>query len=119
MTNKPTGRQMAAGTKEGHQGATTLTTRINTDNQGNAYSIAKGSTCKWPASDILLEPQLACYYSDAVVTASHVKREFNEWADALSKQNTEGFNPALRRHMDITAEGNWITWQLLKHATRS
>ena len=105
--------------KEQHQGATTLTTRINTDNQGNAYAVAKGSTRKWPASDVLLELQLTCHFSDAIVVASHVKREYNQWADALSKRDHTGFNPALRRHFDITAEDNWITWQTLKHTTRS
>ena len=74
---------------------------------------------KWPASDILLELQLACHFSDAVVVASHVKREFNQWADALSKQDTQGFNPALRRHMNIDEDGHWLTWHTLKHTTRS
>ena len=89
------------------------------DNQGNAYAVAKGSTRKWPASDVLLELQLTCHFSDAIVVASHVKREYNQWADALSKRDHTGFNPALRRHFDITAEDNWITWQTLKHTTRS
>ena len=62
----------------------------------------------------MLELQLTCHFSETVVTASHVKRDSNTWADALSKQDLAGFTPSLRRSLDITDDANWLVWQKLK-----
>ena len=51
---------------------------------------------------------------------THVKREFNEWADALTNQPPDfvGFDPANRYHFDLTEDRHWHLWQHLKHPPR-
>ena len=53
-------------------------------------------------------------YTGAVVTADHVKRNFNTWADDLSKKLTDGFDENKRRHLDITDDNIWMIWSKLK-----
>ena len=95
-------------------GNTSLTTGVNTDNQGNSYAVSKHRAKKWPAADIMLELQLTCHFSETVVTASHVKRGSNTWADELSKKDFTGFTPSHRCTLDITNDSNWLVWHELK-----
>ena len=67
-----------------------------TDNQGNAYSILKQAARKWPCSALLMELFLQAADFGTQLYASHVKREFNTWADDLVNDKLDGFDPAKR-----------------------
>lgn len=67
-----------------------------TDNQGNAYSILKQAARKWPCSALLMELFLQAADFGTQLFASHVKRDFNTWADDLVNDELDGFDPAKR-----------------------
>ena len=99
--------------QHGVAGSTTLATPLVTDNAGNSLGISKDRFKKWPAADLLMELALTSHFAKAHFTVSHVKRDHNEWADALSKRQFAGFSPQLRVDFDLEDSRNWWIWSVL------
>ena len=74
-----------------------LTLPLRTDNQGNDYNIFNYKAKKWPNSAILMELTSTVYIQQNTLSIGHVHRELNTWADQLTKNDTTGFHPLLRR----------------------
>ncbi|CAE7028292.1 MKK3 [Symbiodinium sp. CCMP2456] len=66
------------------------------DNQGNAYSLLNDKSKKMPTSVILMEILLQLHVHGMQLAPSHIKRDFNTWADELTHPNFHGFTPSLR-----------------------
>ena len=62
----------------------------------------------------MMELALTSHQSDAFISISHVKREHNQWADDLSNDITDGFDPRKRHHFDLNDDTNWWIWHELK-----
>ena len=93
-----------------------VTMHLNTDNKGNAYSLQKDYARKWPSSAMLMEHTLWCYLAKIFPEVVHVKRENNQWADALADGKTEGFSPAKKI---LIPEERWLVWEeLLRVASK-
>ena len=70
---------------------------MKTDNQGNAYSIWKDSTKRWPGSVVLMEICVQAHLTSCCPAIEHVGRDSNNtWADDLSNMNTKGFSQELQ-----------------------
>ncbi len=93
-----------------------VTMHLNTDNKGNAFSLQKDYARKWPSSAMLMEHALWCHLTKVSPEVVHVKRDNNQWADALASGRTEGFNP----EKEILApEERWLIWEeLLRVASK-
>ena len=98
-------------------GTTDITISMSTDNAGNAYGVAAERFKKWPVADIMMETMITCQYANTRLAVSHVKRDHNTWADQLTNNKVEGFDPALRIHPDITDDNRWWIWHELKHGS--
>ena len=59
---------------------------LASDNQGNIYGLLNDYTTKMPTAGLLMEISLM---------PSHVKRDFNQWADDLTHPSFEGFDSSL------------------------
>ena len=80
-----------------------------TDNRGNSYIIARMMTTKFPLCAVLMEMTEQLSARDSWLGLSWVPRQQNEEADALTNACFEGFNPALRVHLDPAA----IQWKVM------
>ena len=62
--------------------------------------------------EILPTPRLA----GAPPVVEHVKRDFNHWVDALTQvpEDTRGFYPCRRHHVDLGDDTQWYIWHELK-----
>ena len=65
------------------------------DNQGNVYSLLNDKSKKMPTSVILMEILLQLHKHGMQLAPSHVKRDFNTWADELTHPDFDGFTPSL------------------------
>ncbi|CAE7419501.1 unnamed protein product [Symbiodinium microadriaticum] len=65
------------------------------DNQGNVYSLLNDKSKKMPTSVILMEILLQLHMHGMQLAPSHVKRDFNTWADELTHPDFHGFTPSL------------------------
>ena len=54
------------------------------DNQGNVFSLLNDSTRRMPNAAILMEIVLTLHDQQVMLGPSHVKRDFNTWADELT-----------------------------------
>ena len=66
------------------------------DNQGTVYPLQNDKSKKMPTSVILMEILLQLHLHGMQLARSHVKRDFNTWADELTHPDFNGFTPALR-----------------------
>ena len=83
-----------------------------TDNQGNAYSILKESSRKWPCSAFLMELFLQAAHSAVHLRAYHSLREQNTWADSLVNNDISAFDPQKEVGLHKLHE-KWILLQAL------
>ena len=90
---------VALSRKASQTGATTHLP-MRTDNQGNAYSILKDSTKRWPGSAVLMEICVQAHLTSCCPAIEHVGRDNNTWADDLSNLNTRGFSQELQIPVD-------------------
>jgi hypothetical protein len=79
---------------------------LQTDNQGNAFSLLSHSSRQWPNSAILMELFSQINSRGVHLSTHHVHRELNQWADDLSNGLYEGFNTALQIRQE-TLEMDW------------
>ena len=83
-----------------------------TDNQGNAYSILKESSRKWPCSAFLMELFLQAANAAVHLRAAHSLRDNNTWADALVNNKLQAFDP--QKEVGLKNLGDkWILLQAL------
>ena len=57
---------------------------VASDNQGNVFSLRNDSTRRMPNAAILMEIVLTLHDHQVMLGPSHVKRDFNTWADELT-----------------------------------
>ena len=69
------------------------------DNQGNIYAILNQKTKKMPTALLLMELVLQLHLHECQVAPSHVKRDFNQWADELTHPHYKGFSAS--RRLDV------------------
>ncbi|CAE7439728.1 MKK3, partial [Symbiodinium microadriaticum] len=64
------------------------------DNQKNVYSLLNDKSKKMPTSVILMEILLQLHVHGMQLAPSHVKRDFNTWADELTHPDFQCFAPS-------------------------
>ena len=69
---------------------------LMSDNQGNVYGLLNDYTKKMPTAGLLMEIMFQLTAHSCSLMASHVKRDFNQWADDLTHPTYEGFDATLR-----------------------
>ena len=57
---------------------------VGSDNQGNVFSLLNDCTRRMPNAAILMEIVLTLHDQQVMLGPSHVKRDFNTWADELT-----------------------------------
>ena len=71
-----------------------------TDNEGSAYCMLNDTSKKWPATAVVMELLAQSLSAGVQLAPTHVRREFNQWADRLVNSQTHGFNTARRLRPD-------------------
>ena len=66
------------------------------DNQGNIPSLIDSKSRKMPSAAILIELMHLLHCKSCTVAPSHVKRDFNQWADELTHPDYRGCAPDRR-----------------------
>ena len=80
-----------------------------TDNATNGAILAKGGTTKFPGCALLAELAVQAEERQVHVSVDWVPRELNSEADALTNGRTQGFDPRLRREVDLKS----LEWKVL------
>ena len=75
-----------------------FTVRGITDSQCNTYAMLRNYSRKLPTAAVHMELMSVSARNGVWPRISHVKREYNTWADDLTENKTEGFNPKHRWH---------------------
>ena len=68
---------------------------LASDNQGNIYGLLNDYTRKMPTAGLLMEIIFQLTATSCSLMPSHVKRDFNQWADDLTHPSFEGFDTSL------------------------
>ena len=68
---------------------------LTSDNQGNIYGLLNDYTRKMPTAGLLMEIMFQLTATSCSLMPSHVKRDFNQWADDLTHPSFEGFDTSL------------------------
>ena len=68
---------------------------LASDNQGNIYGLLNDYTRKMPTAGLLMEIMFQLTATSCSLMPSHVKRDFNQWADDLTHPSFEGFDSLL------------------------
>eukprot|EP00434_Breviolum_minutum_P023966 symbB.v1.2.021151.t1/scaffold1776.1/size101794/2 len=68
---------------------------LASDNQGNIYGLLNDYTRKMPTAGLLMEIMFQLTATSCSLMPSHVKRDFNQWADDLTHPSFEGFDSSL------------------------
>ena len=68
---------------------------LASDNQGNIYGLLNDYTRKMPTAGLLMEIMFQLTATSCSLMPSHVKRDFNQWADDLTHPSFEGFDTSL------------------------
>ena len=106
MTRAIASRELADSTQREQP----ITIYLNTDNKGNAFTLQKEYARKWPSSAMLMEHALWCHLTRIHPEVVHVRRESNQWADALANGKTEGFDKD--KEMQLPDQ-RWLVWEEL------
>ncbi len=72
-----------------------------TDNASNTFSLARLMTTKYPLLIVIMEIAIQSEARNLVLDLEWVPRDSNEEADALSRGDTTGFDPAHRVTLDL------------------
>ena len=70
-----------------------VTVRGITDSQCNSYAMLKNYSRKLPLAAVHMELMSVAAQFAIWPRISHVRREFNTWADDLTENKIEGFSP--------------------------
>ena len=68
---------------------------LASDNQGNVYGLLNDYTRKMPTAGLLMEIMFQLTATSCSLMPSHVKRDYNQWADDLTHPSFEGFDSSL------------------------
>ena len=68
---------------------------LASDNQGNIYGLLNDYTRKMPTAGLLMEIMFQLTATSCSLMPSHVKRDFNQWADDLTHSSFERFDSSL------------------------
>ena len=76
-------------------GKSLLRTRLSliSDNQGNVFALLNQKTKHMPTSAFLMQLIAMLYVAGVQLAPSHMKRDYNKWADELTHPNFTGFHP--------------------------
>ena len=76
-------------------GKSLLRTRLSliSDNQGNVFALLNQKTKHMPTSAFLMQLIAMLYAAGVQLAPSHMKRDYNKWADELTHPNFTGFHP--------------------------
>ena len=96
--------------QKGSRGSARVMIPMVSDNQGNIYAILNQKTRKMPTALLLMELVLQLHLHECRVAPSHVKRDFNQWADELTHPDYRGFHPS--RRLDVLAA--WTHFPLVQ-----
>lgn len=74
-------------------GKSLLRTRLAliSDNQGNIFALLNQKTKKMPTSAFLMQLIVMLHRAGVQIAPSHVKRDFNQWADELTHETFKDF----------------------------
>ncbi len=95
-------------------GSGTTTLRSYTDNQSNTSALGKLATSKYPLNCVVMELAATLKKLNFALDLRWLPRELNSEADALSKGDFTGFEPALRIEVDPSR----IEWLLLDRVVK-
>ena len=88
---------------------------LASDNQGNIYGLLNDYTRKMPTAQLLMEIMFQLTATSCSLMPSHVKRDFNQWADDLTHPSFEGFDSSLElRVPPLLSEFKIFPW-ILRH----
>eukprot|EP00434_Breviolum_minutum_P012949 symbB.v1.2.011415.t1/scaffold764.1/size165801/21 len=88
---------------------------LASDNQGNIYGLLNDYTRKMPTAGLLMEIMFQLTATSCSLVPSHVKRDFNQWADDLTHPSFEGFDSSLElRVTPLLSEFKIFPW-ILRH----
>ena len=88
---------------------------LASDNQGNVYGLLNDYTRKMPTAGLLMEIMFQLTATSCSLMPSHVKREFNQWADDLTHPSFEGFDTSLEMGVEpLLSELKIFPW-ILQH----
>jgi hypothetical protein len=76
-------------------GKSLLRTRLSllSDNQGNIFALLNQKTKHMPTSAFLMQLIAMIYAAGVQLAPSHMKRDYNKWADELTHPDFTGFRP--------------------------
>jgi len=85
-----------------------------TDNRGNTFALSRLMTTKYPLCLIVMELATVMEQRGLILDTAWAPREWNAEADALTNERFEGFDPALRKELDLPGHQWQVLGQLLK-----
>ena len=96
-------------------GKTLLRTRLSliSDNQGNIFAMLDQKTKKMPTSAILMQLVVLLHSSGVQLAPSHMKRDFNQWADELTHPHFSGFLPERQLLVSEAFSSFNLLWSML------
>ena len=96
-------------------GKTLLRTRLSliSDNQGNIFAMLNQKTKKMPTSAILMQLVVLLHSSGTQLAPSHMKRDFNQWADELTHPHFSGFLPERQLLVSEAFSSFNLLWSML------
>ena len=76
-------------------GKSLLRTRLSliSDNQGNIFALLNQKTKHMPTSAFLMQLIVMIHAAGVQLAPSHMKRDYNQWADELTHPDFTGFRP--------------------------
>ena len=84
-----------------------------TDNKGNSFIVSKLLTTKWPGAAVLMQLSELLMRRGLWLDLEWCPREENTIADRLTNLDLEGFDPALRLEVDVSASQFPLLHELL------
>ena len=96
-------------------GKSLLRTRLSliSDNQGNVFALLNQKTKHMPTSAFLMQLIAMLYVAGVQLAPSHMKRDYNKWADELTHPNFTGFHPDRRLPVSEVFSHFKFLWALL------
>ena len=76
-------------------GKSLLRSRLSliSDNQGNIFALLNKKTKRFPTSAFLMQLIVMIHAAGVQIAPSHMKRDYNQWADELTHPDFTGFRP--------------------------
>ena len=100
-------------------GRSLLRTRLSliSDNQGNTFALLNQKTKHMPTSASLMQLIVRIHAAGVQLAPSHMKRDYNRWADELTHPNFTGFRPGRQLPVSEAFSHFKFLWALLDDQT--